>query len=74
MGIVRSLHHAACVELSCKAVSVAVGCGTGSLSIPLALKGAEVYGSDISSAMVHLASSFAAHPAPCMSNCFELCT
>lgn len=28
------------------------GCGTGSLSIPLALEGAEVYASDISSAMV----------------------
>ena len=28
------------------------GCGTGSLSIPLALQGAKVYGSDISEAMV----------------------
>ena len=28
------------------------GCGTGSLSIPLALQGAKVYGSDISKAMV----------------------
>jgi magnesium-protoporphyrin O-methyltransferase len=28
------------------------GCGTGSLSIPLALRGANVYGSDISEAMV----------------------
>lgn len=33
------------------------GCGTGSLSIPLALRGAEVYGSDISSAMVGEASA-----------------
>ncbi|CAL5223509.1 g6036 [Coccomyxa viridis] len=37
---------------SVKGVSVCdAGCGTGSLSIPLALQGAEVYGSDISSAM-----------------------
>ena len=32
------------------------GCGTGSLSIPLMLEGAEVYASDISSAMVDEAS------------------
>ena len=72
MSITRSLHYAACVEYSVK-LYPAVGCGTGSLSIPLALKGAEVYGSDISSAMVHLAPSSADHPAPCMSNLFGLC-
>ena len=32
------------------------GCGTGSLSIPLALQGAKVYGSDISEAMVRCCS------------------
>ncbi len=32
------------------------GCGTGSLSIPLALQGAKVYGSDISEAMVRRCS------------------
>ena len=38
-----------------KGVSVCdAGCGTGSLSIPLALQGAKVYGSDISEAMVRL--------------------
>lgn len=35
-----------------RAKILCAGCGTGSLSIPLALKGAEIYGSDISSAMV----------------------
>lgn len=34
------------------------GCGTGSLSIPLALQGAKVYGSDISEAMVRGSSLF----------------
>lgn len=36
------------------------GCGTGSLSIPLALEGADVYASDISSAMVDEAAKRAA--------------
>ncbi|BDA51474.1 probable ubiquinone biosynthesis O-methyltransferase at C-terminar half [Coccomyxa sp. Obi] len=40
-----------------KGVSVCdAGCGTGSLSIPLALQGAKVYGSDISEAMANEAA------------------
>ena len=44
------------------------GCGTGSLSISLALQGAEVYGSDISSAMVRSSSGSSVLPATLMSH------
>lgn len=45
------------------------GCGTGSLSIPLALQGAHVYASDISSAMVDEAARLAEDALKSKPNC-----